>query len=547
MKINKTTVINIILSYIFLAVISLLRQLCLYLYPDKVCINFFVYVGYITLLSLWTYSIKIRISQKRFRIYLSLEAFVMFFWISIRCLQETVFINNPVLMRVSGYYIVIPIVLIPLLGLFGIIEMDKGLGYKFPKKWYFLLIPAAVFIGLMITNDYHCFVFKPYSHDNPRLFIPNIGLFIIAAWAVTIEVSRIIILLKKSKHNTDYKYLRYLPFAWIAIMVIFAIPYLLKFFSVDFEILEFTAKQFFLEILLWEVCIMLGMLPVNSQYKQVFECSTVAMRIVNESGDTVFASSKAYYISKRQFANLKKNRELYIGDGQYLLIHKIPNGYLIWQQDSSEIRRFLKEIQKNSKMIEHEVVLLNEEVRIKSEAARIQTKNKIYNQLTERVGDKLDLIEEIISNADGSTNKEKCLQEVLLIGTYIKRYCNLVLTLEETGTITLNDLVFSLNDIIKCIIKFGIDVSFNVDSKITPTPDFSLFITEAFGGLLYNARHNIDFVSLDITNKAVFRIDFAHPASITDDEKDEFNKNGFKTTYTAEPSGCVLEIEESES
>ena len=76
---------------------------------------------------------------------------------------------------------------------------------------------------------------------------------------------------------------RFIPMlVGIAIPVI-VVPYLINSFVVNFEVNELTAKVFFLEAMIWESCIMIGLVPVNTHYRTVFEQSTVGMRIIDSS------------------------------------------------------------------------------------------------------------------------------------------------------------------------------------------------------------------------------------------------------------------------
>ena len=67
---------------------------------------------------------------------------------------------------------------------------------------------------------------------------------------------------------------------------IIVIPYFINSFVVRFELIELTAKAFFLETMILESFIMIGLVPVNTHYQMVFERSTVGMRIVDSSGAT---------------------------------------------------------------------------------------------------------------------------------------------------------------------------------------------------------------------------------------------------------------------
>ena len=432
--------------------------------------------------------------------------------------------------------------LLPLFGFYGVFGLDKGPDYRISSRWYLLLIPAAGLILLMLTNEWHHFMFLAEPEVN-LLFHPNTGIYLIALWAVAFEIARIGILLLKSRHNQDYPWLRFLPFFTASLMGLMFIPYFVSAFEPLPELVELTAKHYFLEVLVWETCIFTGIVPVNTQYGQVFEHSTVAMQITDAAGRPLIASRYASPVSPAQFSLLQKEHQLPLGQGLELCLHKIPGGFLIWQRDLTAINSLLQELHQTSDELQQEGFLLQRELEAKSEESRIQAKNGIYDRLSTETAPQLALLDRLLT-ADPADSQS--WSRIGFIGTYIKRLCNLRLIYQETGTVENADLKLSLENMLSWLEQLNIctDLVFAPPSALPPAVSFmSIKLLECLPEVL---EFRLTACSLTVSRALLFEIQIDGAALLPVDQVQQLLADGYTARWHTWSGGFRLTIAKEE-
>lgn len=469
MKENKRTFTYIVVAFLLLCLVSLYRQLSIRYIPSDPCRPFIVYAVYMTLMCTWMYSLKSRITQKSMLMYLRIEVIVMIFWLTVRLFQEAFFYKNIHIMRVSGYLIVFPLLATTLFGMYAAFGLGRGDGYTLPRKLYLLLIPDAALILLMITNEKHHAVFRVLPGEGENLYFhANFGIILILLTATTLIVFRILIIYSRTRQICERLYLKVLPLILGMAMPLIVLPYFIAGFVVKYELIELTAKLYFLEAMSWESCIILGLVPVNTQYGMVFEQSTVGMSIVNEQGITQIRSKHACELTGSQLRNLKASSMISDGNGHEMYLHPISGGYLVYQSDLTQIYSVISELNQTAEELELEGELLRKELRAKSEEASINVKNQVYDRLTDEVGRYLDYMTNLLENS-ADTDRVEMMRRLCLAGTYVKRRCNLRLIELESGTISMDELRLSFADMVMSLELLG------VSSKLVwePTEEYS--------------------------------------------------------------------------
>lgn len=458
MKDNRDTIVKVVAAGAFLFLLSLYRQYHRLGGDPETEYVWVVHAGYMLLLGYWGISIHRRISQRNLRLYILEEITVMAFWMTIRALQESVLVDNLAMVRASGYFIAVPLMLLPLLGFYSVLGLDKGPEYRIDRRWYWLFVPAVLLILLMLSNESHHLVFLKEEEINLQ-FRWNWGIFLIVLWSIILVGARLVLLIRKSQHNRDYPYMRYMPLLIGMLTLGMFAAYLMHSFNVRTEVIELTAKHYFMEMLLWESCIGVGMVPVNCQYEQVFGESTEAMQIMDDSGKRIAASVYAPEISRSQFEQLKAEHHIPAGEGLELRLHAFPGGYLIWQQDLSGILALLGQMQQTAEELEQEGILLKKELAARSEESRLQAKNAIYDSLSSEVDGELKMLDELL---DEEIIDIRQWQIIGLLGTYVKRLCNLRLIYEESGTLEQGDLKITVGNLMEWVRRLcsGADLLF---------------------------------------------------------------------------------------
>ena len=468
-----------------------------------------VYFVYLVLLAGWGSAIFNRVTQGNMRFFLLAEHTVMLVGITSRFIQDALLYHDIYLMRVSGYWIVIPTALFTLFGFYAALGLGKAEEYRIDRKWYYLLIPAGILIFLMLTNERHHLVFRLLEGEvQPNLnFHPNIGVYVLISWAFLLLLARVFLIWRRSRELEDYPGLKNAPFLIAVIMLIFTILYQSSSFVVKYELIEYSALLYFLEVLVWESCIMAGMVPVNTHYEDVFDRSTVAMQIMTEDGEPYLKSASAFDLTPQMLDMLKRQTTFRTLKGRELHLQKIRGGYAVWQSDVSRTMAVIAELRMSAKELEHEGELLRQELKIRSDEIKVREQNRIYNQLTVEIGEQLLLLRSLLEKQETAEDKDELFKKICLIGTYIKRRCNLRLVEQSDGSITSNELELCYFELAGVLRQMGVESDVLWLAENNPDPEFAIFSVDLCQLLLEYESFELQSIKVAFETDTAFSIE----------------------------------------
>ena len=482
------------------------RQLSMRYLPEDFLRPYLVWAVYMLLLFGWQYTISTKITQKSMRIHLTAQNIVSILYLTVRFVQDAFLYVNIPWMRFTGYFINIAAIFIPLFGLYGAFYLGKADDYRISKKWYLLLIPACFLSMLALTDDLHHFLYYIVPEEpQPNLYFhPYIGTYIIHIWALGMIMYQVYVIYQRNgTTKSDPLYQKLIPFYEPILLFLFSIPYAATAYVVRFELVEYSAGLIFIIVLCWQLYILVGLIPVNTKYEEVFRRSTVAMQILSPKGETIAVSENAAEITPAMLEALKQNQHFSVTEDIIMHLHQIPGGYMVWQTDLSQINQALRELQRLNAELEEEQDLLAQEIRIQSDEASIQARNDIYDSLSSKVAGQLALIEEVLSKEALSSED---WNRVCLIGTYIKRFCNLQLTYQEQQMIPISDLAISLQDMAKCMKNIGIRTSLDFCPTSNLEPELILLIMKTLEAILEEADFRLVSMAIHISDTVCFEI-----------------------------------------
>ncbi|MBR3171411.1 MAG: hypothetical protein IKF22_09240, partial [Lachnospiraceae bacterium] len=432
------------------------------------------------------------------------EAGIMFFGLTVRFLQDTFWCRNIPLVRASGLWLaatITPMLLLGLYASFGIGEINQ---YHIERKWFWLLIPVAFTIFIIVTDEQRHFVFflDPSEAQPNLMFHPYYGTFLLTAFGVFLMVIRVILIYKRNKGIQESGLLRFfIPCIEPILMVIFSFPYFMISLNlipafVNIELIELFAKIYYMEILTWEFDIYMGLVPVNTEYQSIFEKSTVGMQLIGSSNR--LASHSAACVSSELLEELKEKKYVALEDGLELHLHKLSDGYFLWNKDISLMTKTIDELKGIAEQLDQEGLLLREELRTKNEEAGLSAKNQIYDTLSGEVAGQLRKMKDIIANRERGADQEKNLCMLYLLGTYVKRRCNLRLIEQETGAIETEDLIISLENMVQALNIANIRTVFDRNKAAEFSSDFSIFVFDILEKILEYEMYLIDEIRVQI-------------------------------------------------
>lgn len=503
---RKKSVVRLFWAAALLFAVSTYRQISMRCLPEDLLRPYLVWAVYMLLLFGWQHTITTKITQKAMRGHLTAQNIVSILYLTVRFVQDAFLYVNIPWMRFTGYFINIAAIFIPLFGLYGAFYLGRSEDYRISKKWYLLLIPACFLSVMALTNDLHHFFYYIMPEESqPNLYFhPYIGTYIVYIWGLSIISYQVYVIYRRNgTTKSDSLYRKLIPFYEPILLLLFSIPYAATAYVVRFELVEYSAGLIFILVLCWQLYILTGLIPVNTQYEEVFRRSTVAMQILSPSGETIAASENAAEITPAMLEALKREQQFSSTEDITMHLHPIPGGCMIWQTDLSQINHSLRELQKLNAELEEEQDLLAQEIRLQSDEASVQARNGIYDSLSSEVAGQLTLLTELLSK---ETIAADDWNRICLIGTYIKRFCNLRLTHQEQQTIPLGDLALSLQDMTKCMKELGIRTSLDFCPTSNLDPELTLLIMKALEALLEEADFCLTSMTIQISDTACFEI-----------------------------------------
>lgn len=502
---RKKSVVRLFAAAALLFAVSAYRQLSMRYWPEDFLRPYLVWAVYMLLLLRWQYTITTKITQKAMHCHLTAQNIVSILYLTVRFIQDAFLYVNIPWMRFTGYFFDIAAVLIPLFGLYGAFYLGKADDYRIDKKWYLLLIPACFLSVMALTNDLHHFLYYIVPEElQPNLYFhPYIGTYIVYIWGLSIISYQVYVIYRRNgTAKSDPFYRKLIPFYEPILLLLFSIPYAASAYVVRFELVEYSAGLIFILVLCWQFYILTGLIPVNTQYEEVFRRSTVAMQILSSSGETIAASENAVEITPAILEALKQEQQVSSTEDITMHLHPIPGGYMVWQTELSQINQALRELQKLNTELEEEQDLLAQEIRIQSDETSIQARNDIYDSLSSDVAEQLTLLTELLSESFSTDDWNR----ICLIGTYIKRFCNLRLTYQEQQTIPMGDLAISLQDMAKCMKNLGIRTSLDFCPTSNLEPELILLIMKTLETILEEADFCLTSIAIHISDRVCFEI-----------------------------------------
>ena len=503
---RKKSIVRLFAAAVLLFAVSAYRQFSMRYWPEDFLRPYLVWAVYMLLLFSWQHTITTKITQKSMRCHLTAQNIVSILYLTVRFVQDAFLYTDISWMRFTGYFINIAAVFIPLFGLYSAFYLGKADDYRISKKWYLLLIPACFLSVMALTNDLHHFLYYIVPEEpQPNLYFhPYIGTYLIYLWGLWMIGHQVSVIYRRNgTTKSDPLYRKLIPFYEPILLFLFSIPYAATAYVVQFELVEYSAGLIFILVLCWELYILVGLIPVNTQYEEVFRRSTVAMQILSPDGERIAISENAAELTPVILESLKQNQHFSVTEDVIMHLHQIPGGCMIWQTDLSQINHALRELQRLNAELEEEQDLLAQEIRIQADEASIRARNDIYDSLSSEVAGQLALMEKILSKESLSTED---WNRICLIGTYIKRFCNLQLTYQEQQTIPIGDLAISLQDMAKCMKNLGIRTSLDFCPISNLEPELILLIMKTLEEILEEADFCLTSVAIRISDTACFEV-----------------------------------------
>ena len=395
----------------------------------------------VTLTLLWCISIRRRILNTAIRKMLLSVGGLLLFWQVARIIKyDYVIVTGPI-GRYCWYSYYIPMVLVPLIGVFVVDHIGKPEGYHSPRWMKYLFIPAFFLIAVVMTNDLHQLVFT--FHNGFELYNSDYGygfMYIFEmAWFVVLAMLFAVMLLFKSRVPGSKNFQR-LPLFLTIFAILFWTGYTAKLYVGDL-----TAVDCIFIILLLEGAIQSGLIPSNMNYVGLFKHSTIAAQIVDKHHMVHYSSANA---EKLDTAVLEKAKLSPVSMGSSVLHgQEISGGYIFWQDDVKAIHELAEHLQETNEALGESNELLQAEVALRERRLQAEEKTRLYDRIARDIAPQLNKADDMLQKSRIQPERAKeMLSQLCVISAYIKRRANLLLIAEEKNTASARELESCLRE-----------------------------------------------------------------------------------------------------
>ena len=403
---------------------------------------------YLGMYCAWAIYLNKHIVHKRMRQCLTAIGCLMVFWFFLRTIKYHVF-QDPLSAHICWYLYYLPMLLIPTLGLNAALLLEEKENSKIRKNHVLLLVFAAVLIVGVFTNDLHQQVFRfylkpPYS-DNSYGY--GFLFLIIQIWIIFCLSVMDVILVRRSKTSGKKRF--WLPVIPGIVLWGWNIGNILRLPFLSTIAGDLTAICCLCMAAIFQSCILCGLIPTNSRYFELFQ-STGSLDA--EITDETF--QRYYYTGN--FPKLSKDmRECVIAGASMqengILIRHIPikGGHLFWTEDISALLDQYQDIQEQQEELTERNQLLQMTYQKESARRKLEEQNRLLNMIQDQTHRQYKLLSLYMEKIEQTDSREECdilLSKIVVVGTYLKRRKNLVLTRysSQGDSLTMADLKQSL-------------------------------------------------------------------------------------------------------
>ena len=396
----------------------------------------------------WVIYLEKHVVHKKMRRCLTGIGCLMVFWFFIRTVKFHIF-YEPLGEHICWYLYYVPMILIPVLGLSAALFFVEKDEEKTVRKIIMLLSVAAVLIVSVFTNDLHQLVFRfskqpPFSDMD---YSYGILFMVIQAWMLLCLTGMEIILIRKSRIPGKKQF--WMPVIPGILLLgwnignIFRLPFI-KVIAGDM-----TAVCCLLMAAIYQGCILCGLIQTNSRYFELFQTSG------GLDAEITDYSFQRYYHSGN-FPELTPELRAIIIDRSFvqeegIRINHIPirGGHLFWSEDISVLLDQYQDIREQQEELTTRNRLLQKTYQKEAERRKAEEQNRLLNMIQNQTAGQLELLSQFMDDLERTESREQydwILGKIVVVGTYLKRRKNLVLTqyTSDRNLLTMEDLRQSL-------------------------------------------------------------------------------------------------------
>ena len=403
---------------------------------------------YLGMYCAWVIYLEKHVVHKKMRRCLTAIGCLMVFWFFVRTVKFHI-LYDPLGEHVCWYLYYIPMILIPALGLAAAMFFGEKDEEKTVRRIKILLTVAVILIVSVFTNDLHQMVFhfakQPPFSDNDYSY--GILFIVIQGWMLICLTGMEIILIRKCRIPGKKQF--WLPIIPGILLLgwnignIFRLPFIQTFAG------DMTAVCCILMAAIYQGCILCGLIQTNNRYFELFQTSGgLDAEITDHSFQRYYHSGDFPQLSPELRAMII-NRSFVQEQG--IRINHIPirGGHLFWSEDISVLLDQYQDIREQQEELTARNRLLKKTYQKEAERRKAEEQNRLLNMIQSQTAGQLELLSQLMDELEKTESRDRynwILGKIVVVGTYLKRRKNLVLTqyTSDGNLLTMEDLRQSL-------------------------------------------------------------------------------------------------------
>ena len=465
---------------------------------------------YLGIYCAWVIYLEKHVVHKKMRRCLTAIGCLMVFWFFVRTVKFHI-LHDPLGEHVCWYLYYIPMILIPVLGLAAAMFFGEKDEEKTVRRIKILLTVAVVLIVSVFTNDLHQMVFhfakQPPFSDNDYSY--GILFMVIQGWMLICLTGMEIILIRKSRIPGKKQF--WLPIIPGVLLLgwnignIFRLPFIQTFAG------DMTAVCCLLMAAIYQGCILCGLIQTNNRYFELFQTSGgLDAEITDYSFQRYYHSGDFPQLSP-ELRSMIVNRSFVQEQG--IRINHIPirGGHLFWSEDISVLLDQYQDIREQQEELTARNRLLKKTYQKEAERRKAEEQNRLLNMIQSQTAGQLELLSQLMDELEKTESRERynwILGKIVVVGTYLKRRKNLVLTqyTSDGNLLTMEDLRQSIAescDSLKlCKIRAAYyvesgDVQLNADNILKCYDTFE-WLVEQLADVMHSIFYRVSQIDEDL-------------------------------------------------
>lgn len=496
--------------------------------PSAVCflLTNLIYIG---LAVAWGFSISRRILHRNDRKWLLLGCAMTVLWLFLRAVKYRFFADDAIT-RYLWYLYYVPQILAPLFSLFAALQLGRRDDDSFSRAWLLILLPAALLIVGVLTNDLHHMAFRavPGAATLEADYVHGWVYYLAMMWTITLLLATGIVVYCKCRISESRRY------AWVPLCIFCSGFVLCALSFANIYTFHKMPECFCLTFAaFWESCLQIGLLPTNSHYRAFFSNSTVAAQIVDAQGRTVYRAKNAPVLTKKQLDEAMKKPILLDADTR-LQSAPVQDGRVYWVEDISKINRIQQQLTEINAQLSEENELIQAENELKRQRAQIEEKNRLMDAMIALVQPQLLQINRLLENGSAQN-----LRHICLLGAYVKRRINLALICEKKTAVPADELAHCIRESLTYLTQYGVVCAFHQEGDGDVSSNDAQTAYDFFEDCLETALPSLSALMVRVECRERFSIRLMMEDAAELPNVNPYNRPGRITLDDADGAQCI--------